>query len=106
MQPLPRLQDAPKQPSEHERKLHEVTHLPFKPWCGFCVMGKRKVNHKHPTDLQDKSERTYPTIQVDFYLLMVDTWTKYIQVESFRSKSSKNQGVIGEAIAIWSAWLL
>ena len=104
MQPLPRLQDAPKQPLEHERKLHEVTHLPFKPWCGFCVMGKSKVNHKHPTDLQDKSERTYPTIQVDFYvgahsnncLLMVDAWTKYIQVESFKSK---NQGVIGEAIA-------
>ena len=35
---------APNQPSEKELQDHMVTHVPFRPWCPFCVAGKSKAN--------------------------------------------------------------
>ena len=108
--PEPRFVDAPVQPTEKERKLHEVTHLPFKRWCSFCVMGKSKANIKYASDPADVSERTHPTVQVDIFfqtasnslLLRVDVWSKFLQVQPLKNK---NQGVIGEAIAEFMATL-
>ncbi len=37
---VPRIIPAPSQPTEAERKAHEVTHIPAKPWCGLCVLGE------------------------------------------------------------------
>ena len=96
--------EAPVQPSERERKLHEVTHLPFKRWCAFCVMGKSRANMKYPSDPIDASARTNPTVQVDMFfrtasnclLLCIDVWSKYLHVQPLKNK---NQGVIGEIIA-------
>ena len=34
---------APNQPSEKELEDHMVTHVPFRPWCPFCVAGKVKL---------------------------------------------------------------
>ena len=108
--PEPRFVDAPVQPTEKERKLHEVTHLPFKRWCSFCVMGKSKANIKYASDPADVAVRTNPTVQVDIFfqtasnslLLCVDVWSKFIQVQPLKNK---NQGVIGEAIAEFLATL-
>ena len=108
--PEPRFVDAPVQPTEKERKLHEVTHLPFKRWCSFCVMGKSKANIKYASDPADVAVRTNPTVQVDIFfqtasnslLLCVDVWSKFLQVQPLKNK---NQGVIGEAIAEFLATL-
>ena len=40
----------PKEPSEEERRDHELTHLPYRSWCRHCVGGrgtphKRQNNH-------------------------------------------------------------
>ena len=67
MNPEPRFVDAPAQPSERERKLHEVTHLPFKKWCSFCVMGKSRAILKYASDPKDIADRTHPTVQVDLF---------------------------------------
>ena len=29
-------------PSQEEREMHDITHLPFRPWCEFCVRGRGK----------------------------------------------------------------
>ena len=50
LDPKPRFEDAPKQPSAMERKLHEVTHLPFRPWCAFCAQTKSRGHYKHRTN--------------------------------------------------------
>ena len=76
-----------------ERKLHEVTHLPFKRWCGFCVQGKSKMDMKYATPTAEVAERTHPTVQCDIFfqsggnalLLMVDCWSKYIHVHSLKN---------------------
>ena len=104
LDPKPRFADAPKQPSAMERKMHEVTHLPFRAWCSFCVQAKSRGNYKHRTPADESSSRSFPTVQVDLFampnsmgvLLMVDVWTQYIGVEPLRNK---NAGVIGAIIA-------
>ena len=95
MEPRPRFQDAPAQPSLRERKLHEVTRVPFKKWCAFCVQTKSRGNYKKAAKGEEMAERSHPTIQVDFYtmtrglhiLIMVDTWTKFVAVEPTRTPS-------------------
>jgi hypothetical protein len=32
----------PKEPSAEERRIHEMTHLPFRSWCRHCVRGRGK----------------------------------------------------------------
>ena len=34
----------PGQPTERERRQHELTHLPFRPWCADCVAGAAAAN--------------------------------------------------------------
>ena len=94
------VQAALRQPTPHERKLHEATHLPFRQWCGHCVAAKSKDNvHKH----QEEDQRSRPTVQVDFghaecgeVLIAVDYWTKACMAEVM---SKKSVNVIGESLA-------
>ena len=32
----------PKLPSKAEREEHELTHLPYRNWCKYCVQGRGK----------------------------------------------------------------
>ena len=87
-----------------ERKLHEVTHLPFRSWCAFCVQAKSRGFCKHRASAEEKTNRYFPTVLVDLFampnyigvLLMVDVWTKYVGVEPLRIR---NGGVIGAVLA-------
>ena len=104
MQPHPRFQDVPAQPTIQERKLHDVTHLPFKKWCAVCVQAKSRANHQKASAPEELAQRSYPTVQCDFYtvsgnlnvLIMVDCWTKFVAVEPLRNKL---QSVVGAAVA-------
>ena len=42
----PKALRSPKQPTLAERRLHELTHLPYADWCPHCVAGKR-ANSPH-----------------------------------------------------------
>ena len=42
---LPRKARDPGEPSDAERRQHETTHLPFRPWCRRCVLGH--MNNPH-----------------------------------------------------------
>ena len=38
----------PKQPTDEERRVHNLTHLPYRSWCEHCVKGRgREADHKH-----------------------------------------------------------
>ena len=55
--------DAPNEPSEQERLLHELSHLPFRAWCPVCLKSKSKDSpHRQVYDKR-------PTIQMDYALL-------------------------------------
>ena len=33
----------PEEPTEEERRRHELTHLPYRSWCKWCVLGKGRT---------------------------------------------------------------
>jgi len=83
---------VPVQPTDRDRSLHELTHVPFQPWCKYCVMSRSRANqHSHFSDPAGAAQREHPTIQRDFFfmepgkegavvvLLMVDVWSRYRQ---------------------------
>ena len=79
---------AARQPTQRERSLHELTHLPYRDWCPFCVStrarGDHHASHADP-DLAAEGDR--PTIQVDFY---------------FRENRDKSEGSLGSSrFCLW-----
>ena len=102
---------AGRQPSHRERMLHELTHLPYRDWCQFCVATRGRGEYKKSVaDPEEAVQRDKPTIQADFFfcehrgseseakaiLLMVDTWTRYIGVEPIDKKTARS---VGEALS-------
>eukprot|EP00435_Cladocopium_sp_Y103_P036519 s730_g9.t1 len=96
---------VPQQPSDEERALHELTHVPFRPWCKYCVMSRSKANqHSHIPDPAGKAQREFPTIQCDFFfmepgkedavvaLLMVDVWSRYVSVAPRKQRNAQTVG--------------
>ncbi|CAE7812284.1 GIP [Symbiodinium sp. KB8] len=59
----PRVQPAPREPTDAERLLHECTHLPFAPWCDHCI-AMRAVPDRSEHLVQ--GPRDVPVVQFDF----------------------------------------
>ncbi|CAE6962812.1 GIP [Symbiodinium sp. CCMP2592] len=58
----------PQEPTEEERAYHNLTHLPYQPWCPHCVaMKAREDNHK-------KGSEEPPAVT----LVAVDSWSKAV----------------------------
>ena len=62
---------VPREPSEFEKQKHNLTHIPFQPWCTSCVKGKAQAEpHKRTERIIEDSE--LPVKQCD-YLMLKDT---------------------------------
>ena len=46
---------APRTPTKAEREDHDVSHVPYRPWCRFCVMGRR-LERCHLTQSGDRDD--------------------------------------------------
>ena len=62
----PKMLKIPGEPSESERRLHELTHLPYRDWCEHCVKSKGRQSHA-----VKKNDRQ-PVIQIDFSFLSTE----------------------------------
>ena len=88
---------ATRQPSERERRLHEITHVPFRKWCPFCIAGKARADYEHKVEAEEIQRREHPVIQLDIMfgpggnsvLLLIDTWTRYVFTAPMKNKSAK-----------------
>ena len=59
---------VPHEPSEFEKQEHNLTHIPFQPWCTSCVKGKAQAEpHKRTERIIEDSE--LPVIQCDYLML-------------------------------------
>ena len=59
---------VPHEPSEFEKQKHNITHIPFQPWCTSCVKGKAQAEpHKRTERIIEDSE--LPVIQCDYLML-------------------------------------
>ncbi len=87
-----------RQPSERDRGLHEITHLPFRQRCPFCVAGKSRADYKHSVQVSDIQQREHPVLQSGIMfapggnsvLLLVETWARYTFAVSMRARSAKS----------------
>jgi len=100
-EPIP----VPVQPTDRDRSLHELTHVPFQPWCKYCVMSRSGANqHSHFSDPAGEAQREHPTIQCDFFfmepgkegavvaLLIVDVWSRYVAVAPLKRRNAQTAG--------------
>jgi hypothetical protein len=60
----------PEEPSEIQRREHEVTHLPFASWCGHCVAAKAK-DQPH-CRLAERGGEEVPIVEMDYGHLRTD----------------------------------
>ena len=59
---------VPHEPSEFEKQKHNLTHIPFQPWCTSCVKGKAQAKpHKRTERIIEDSE--LPVIHCDYLML-------------------------------------
>ena len=59
---------VPHDPSEFEKQKHNLTHIPFQPWCTSCVKRKAQAEpHKRTERIIEDSE--LPMIQCDYLML-------------------------------------
>ena len=86
----PHVWRVPVQPTDRERELHEATHLPFQPWCEFCIQGK-SPNRKHLSDQRDAEEKeeAIPTVAMDYMFLSAQDQDKMSPVLVTRDTKSK-----------------
>ena len=55
----------PQAPSAEEQRAHELTHVPFAPWCETCVTARGRAT-PHPTAVAVPEERTPNPIVWDY----------------------------------------
>ena len=62
----PKMLKVPGEPSESERRLHELTHLPYRDLCENCFRSKGRQSHAA------KKKDQQPVIQIDFSFLSTE----------------------------------
>ena len=62
---------APRTPTRTEREEHDVSHVPYRPWCRFCVMGRR-LERRHLTQSGDRDDGR-PRVFADYGYLSGDS---------------------------------
>ena len=68
-------------PHEFEKQKHNLTHIPFQPWCTSCVKGKAQAEpHKRTERIIEDSE--LPVIQCDCLMLKDTAGTGGLKVLS------------------------
>ena len=62
---------APRTPTKAEREEHDVSHVPYHPWCRLCVMG-RGLERRHLTQSGDRDDDR-PRVFADYGFLSGDS---------------------------------
>ena len=113
----PKVARNPMQPTERQRELHRMLHLPFRDWCAECVQGRGKDRYH----LRIEDEDGVPRIGMDYMFLsekgvthksdVADEWTKngeciaILVIKDFRHKSIWAYPVESKGM-IKSSWLV
>ena len=67
-----RVSAAPRTPTKTEREEHDVSHVPYRPWCRFCVMG-RGLEKRHLTQSGDGDDDDRPRVSANYGFLSGDS---------------------------------
>ena len=61
----------PRSPSAEERRLHDSTHFPARPWCKHCVYGAA-AEYPNRTLVGENGESTVPRVMLDYCFFKED----------------------------------
>ena len=64
----PQIPRAPIRVSKAEREAHEVTHVPFRSWCPYCVRGRGR-NTPHKNRGGQREGRGVPKVSMDYFFM-------------------------------------
>ncbi|CAE7417809.1 GIP, partial [Symbiodinium sp. CCMP2456] len=64
----PLARDVPEEPTDEDRALHSLTHIPFARWCSACVRTRSRADAHRP----QRVEQQWSVLQVDFYFTAAD----------------------------------
>ena len=53
-------------PTRREREEHEATHVPFRDWCAYCMMGRGRTHH-HIAKQKSEDQSRRPIIAMDYF---------------------------------------
>jgi hypothetical protein len=80
---------APFRPSVKEVEEHNLTHLPYRSWCIFCVKEKSK-DDPHRRRLKDEESQQIPVASIDY--MYKESWESRLKrKEKERTKASQSQ---------------
>ena len=65
---VPTILPCPRTPTDMERWIHDLTHLPYEAWCEFCVMAKSN-DHPHRTRTFEDIDKHDPELQLDYMFI-------------------------------------
>eukprot|EP00435_Cladocopium_sp_Y103_P026822 s1787_g6.t1 len=65
-------QSVPRTPSPEEVALHELSHLPYRDWCPYCVSCKGKQDPQRPVEFSPDDRRSIPSIEIDYCFSKVE----------------------------------
>ena len=87
----PRVIKTPLEPTEKEREEHEATHLPYQPWCHFCLMGKAP-NRPHRGGQRDwqELEEAVPVVVMDYMFMTskdVEKMSPILVIKDMKTKT-------------------
>ena len=101
-----------KQPTESERRRHELSHLPHVPWCTICCRA-RTIDDAHHVVIHEESVDSLPKIVRDYaeikmkgdttpmrVLLVVDSSTGYLGATDVGQKGGSS-GFAAKWLAKW-----
>ena len=99
---------APRTPTKTEREEHDVTHVPYRPWCRFCVMG-RGLERRYLTqrgDHDDERRRVF----ADYGYLSGDSTPLLVAKDrrngmTFAAAASMKGGGDPNAVRLLAKWI-
>ncbi|CAJ1440802.1 unnamed protein product, partial [Effrenium voratum] len=63
-------QRSPIKPTADEVRQHNISHIPYRSWCGHCVRGKgRALQHQQNRASREEAGRARPRVSMDYFQL-------------------------------------
>ena len=63
------------EPTEEERRNHQIGHLPFRVWCVPCVKGRKKDKQHRRTKTGESEDRAVHSMHWDFFFIGDEDFT-------------------------------
>ena len=83
----PRTRRAPDEPTDEERREHEITHTPFRSWCRQCAQARGKANPHKKMDDEDKALGTF---HLDYWFMRDKPGAPLVPVANLYEESTRS----------------